>query len=48
VVEPSAWACWNGILLESFTKITKQEKQQQQLFFLLVVTENGITQKTHF
>jgi hypothetical protein len=35
VVEPSAWACWKGILIENLKKIKKQEKQQQQLFFYL-------------
>jgi hypothetical protein len=48
VVEPCAWVCWKGILIENFKKIKKQEKQQQQLFFLLEVTEKGITQKENF
>jgi hypothetical protein len=35
VVQPSAWACWKGILLENLKKKIqkKQKKQQQQLFF---------------
>jgi hypothetical protein len=35
VVEPSAWACWKGILIENKKKMKKQEKQQQKLFFNL-------------
>jgi hypothetical protein len=42
VEEPSAWACWKGILIENFEK---KVKQQQQHFFLLGVSENGLTQK---
>jgi hypothetical protein len=40
VVEASAWACRNGILIDNLKKINTQEKQQQQqqLFFLLRVT----------
>jgi hypothetical protein len=46
-IEPIAWACWEGILLENIKK-NKKQQQQHYFVFLLGVTENGITQKTYF
>jgi hypothetical protein len=31
VVEPSAWACWEGILIENLKKIKKQELTYYQV-----------------
>jgi hypothetical protein len=48
VVEPSARACWKGILNIEFYKNKKNHKNSKTNFFLIGFTENGITQKTYF
>jgi hypothetical protein len=44
VVEPSARACWKGILIENIAKIKKQHLRKTATG----VTENEITQKAYF